>query len=63
MESYDPKAEQATREWLALTDTADAAQSWATAVTRFAHKQNAVETITQMRDVDGQWRVSGYFIQ
>lgn len=27
------------------------------------HKQTAVETITPMRDKDGKWRVSGYFIK
>jgi hypothetical protein len=31
--------------------------------TSFAHKASAVETITPMRDGDGQWRVSGYFIK
>ena len=29
----------------------------------FEHKQTAVETITPMRDKDGKWRVSGYFIK
>lgn len=31
--------------------------------TRFEHKAAAVETVTPMRDADGQWRVSGYFIR
>jgi hypothetical protein len=31
--------------------------------TRFANKRTAVETVTPMRDIDGQWRVSGYFIR
>ena len=31
--------------------------------TSFAHKRAAVETVTPMRDSDGQWRVSGYFIR
>jgi hypothetical protein len=31
--------------------------------TRFANKQSALETVTPMRDPDGAWRVSGYFIQ
>jgi hypothetical protein len=31
--------------------------------TSFEHKQSAVETITPMREADGQWRVSGYFIK
>jgi len=31
--------------------------------TSFANKQGAVETITPMKDPDGQWRVSGYFIK
>lgn len=31
--------------------------------TRFEHKAAAVETVTPMRDPDGQWRVSGYFIR
>ena len=29
----------------------------------FENEKNAVETITPMRDADGQWRVSGYFIR
>ncbi|MFW5786604.1 MAG: DUF4019 domain-containing protein [bacterium] len=29
----------------------------------FAHKQSAVETITPMRDEDGAWRISGYYIK
>ncbi len=31
--------------------------------TQFEHKRSAVETVTPMRDVDGSWRVSGYFIR
>ena len=30
---------------------------------RFEHKQEAVETVVQMLDKDGNWRVSGYFIK
>lgn len=29
----------------------------------FAHKKSAIETVTPMRDPDGVWRVSGYFIR
>jgi hypothetical protein len=29
----------------------------------FEHKQSAIETVTPMLDVDGTWRVSGYFIK
>ena len=29
---------------------------------KFEKKEHAVETITPMKDVDGKWRVSGYFI-
>ena len=29
----------------------------------FEHKQSAIETVTAMRDRDGEWRVSGYFVQ
>ena len=29
----------------------------------FQQKKSAVETVTPMRDKDGQWRVSGYFIK
>jgi hypothetical protein len=29
----------------------------------FDHKASAVETITPMKDKDGAWRVSGYFIR
>ena len=31
--------------------------------TVFENKQSAVETITPMRDPDGEWRVSGYYIR
>jgi hypothetical protein len=31
--------------------------------TSFANKKNAVETVTPMKDEDGSWRVSGYFIK
>ncbi len=29
----------------------------------FENKSNAVETVTPMRDADGEFRVSGYFIR
>jgi len=31
--------------------------------TSFEHKAEATETVTPMKDPDGQWRVSGYFIR
>jgi hypothetical protein len=31
--------------------------------TTFEHKRTATETVTPMRDSDGEWRVSGYFIR
>jgi hypothetical protein len=31
--------------------------------TRFENKAAAIETITPMRDQDGRWRVSGYFVR
>ena len=31
--------------------------------TRYANKKAALETVTPMRDKDGAWRVSGYFIR
>jgi hypothetical protein len=31
--------------------------------TRFEHKRKAVETVTPMKDADGTWRVSGYFVR
>jgi len=31
--------------------------------TSFEHKSEAAETVTPMKDTDGQWRVSGYFIR
>lgn len=31
--------------------------------TAFTNKAAAVETITPMRDPDGEWRVSGYFVR
>ncbi|HEY2808507.1 MAG TPA: DUF4019 domain-containing protein [Steroidobacteraceae bacterium] len=29
----------------------------------FEHKASAVETVTPMKDADGRWHVSGYFVQ
>jgi hypothetical protein len=29
----------------------------------FANKATAIETVTPMKDADGEWRVSGYFIR
>ena len=29
----------------------------------FEHKASAVETVTPMKDADGTWRVSGYYIK
>ena len=31
--------------------------------TTFEHKRAAVETVTMMRDADGEWRAAGYFIR
>jgi uncharacterized protein YgfB (UPF0149 family) len=31
--------------------------------TSFANKKSAIETVTPMREKDGTWRVSGYFIK
>ena len=31
--------------------------------TTFEHKASAVETVTSMKDVDGAWRVAGYFVK
>jgi hypothetical protein len=31
--------------------------------TVFTHKSQAIETVTPMRDADGAWRVSGYYIR
>jgi len=31
--------------------------------TSFEHKASAIETVTPMKDADGQWRVSGYYIR
>jgi len=31
--------------------------------TTFENKKSAVETVTPMKDSDGQWRVSGYYIK
>jgi hypothetical protein len=113
---YDPEAERAARDWLALADAGDAAGTWAAAAslfqdavpendwaralaaarnplgavrsrtlhaahpatelpgapdgqyvvfefhTEFERKHSAVETVSPMRDPDGQWRVSGYYI-
>ena len=29
----------------------------------FEHKATALETVTAMKDIDGAWRVAGYFIR
>ena len=117
MIDYDPAAERAALDWLALADRGDAEESWNTAAslfrravplatwtdslerarsplgglisrhiesarvtgelpgapdgeyvvfqfkTSFENKRSAVETVTPMRDTDGTWRVSGYFIR
>ena len=114
---YDPAAERAALDWLALTDRSAATASWEAAAslfrravsaqqwkqsleaaraplgavvnrriesvrtatelpgapdgeyavfqfnTTFEHKRTAIETVTPMRDTDGQWRVSGYFVR
>ncbi len=31
--------------------------------TKFQKKENAIETITPMKDLSGQWKVSGYYIK
>ena len=31
--------------------------------TAFERKKNGVETVTPMKDSDGEWRVSGYFVK
>lgn len=31
--------------------------------TQFEHKTNAIETVTPLREKDGSWKVSGYFIK
>ncbi len=31
--------------------------------TSFENKKKAIETVTPMKDKDGEWRVSGYFIR
>jgi hypothetical protein len=31
--------------------------------TRFTNKTSAIETVTPMKDPDGKWRVSGYYIR
>ena len=31
--------------------------------THFERKQNGVETVVPMRETDGTWRVSGYFVR
>ena len=30
---------------------------------RFTNKKSAIETVTPMKDPDGKWRVSGYYIK
>ena len=45
------EAVTAAEDWLALVDTS------------FQNKKSAVETITPMKENDGKWRVSGYYIK
>lgn len=114
---YDPAAEQAAMDWLALADAGDASATWVAAAslfrdavsegdwaraltaareplgavrtrtlhaahpttelpgapdgqyvvfefhTQFERKRAAVETVSPMRDADGEWRVSGYYVR
>jgi hypothetical protein len=30
---------------------------------KFENKASAIETVTPMKDTDGSWRVSGYFVK
>jgi hypothetical protein len=50
-----------------LTHTLPGAPDGDYVVIRFAssfeHKANAVETVTPMKDTDGKWHVSGYYIK
>ncbi|MCB1765987.1 MAG: DUF4019 domain-containing protein [Candidatus Competibacteraceae bacterium] len=32
-------------------------------MTVFTHKQQTIETVTPMKDADGAWRVSGYYLR
>lgn len=34
-----------------------------TYASRFEHKASAIETVTPMREKDGSWRVSGYYVK
>jgi hypothetical protein len=31
--------------------------------TSFENKNDAIETVTPMKDTDGTWRVSGYYVK
>lgn len=48
-EEAEKKAVAAAEIWLALIDEGEFDKSW--------------ETVTPMRDPDGEWRVGGYFIK
>lgn len=117
MSTYDPAAERAALDWLALVDAGDAGRSWSDSAslfrdavaeeqwsraltaargplgpvrtrtlhaaypatelpgapdgqyvvfefhTQFERKRAAVETVSPMRDHDGKWRVSGYYVR
>ena len=54
------KAEQRATELPGAPDGEYAVLQFATT---FERKRSAVETVTPMRDPDGQWRVSGYYIR
>ena len=55
------RAKEAAQSWLALADAGKYVVIQYT--TRFANKADATETVTPMRETDGSWKVSGYFIK
>ncbi len=58
--SRDLQSEQRATELPGAPDGEYAVLQFATS---FTHKRAGVETVTPMRDTDGRWRVSGYFIR
>mgnify|MGYP001203926300 CR=1 FL=1 len=51
------------QEATSLPGAPDGAYRILTFSTEFAHKKDATETVTLMREPDGQWRATGYFIK
>jgi len=57
------RKQTASQEATSLPGVPDGEYRILTFSAEFAHKKAAAETVTLMREPDGQWRVAGYFIK